>query len=458
MKTKQLSPYISIFSLLILFFSSEFYPATECIADSQATQTQYLTIEAIAIKGARKTKHETILRYLTFGEGDMIDPRAVEVNYKRLVDTNFFKRVNFSTRPGSLKGKVILIIEIEDRIWPYFEIEGSYSEIEGWYFSPLCLRLDNLFGGGRRNKLRLLFGDRLSGIDFDQYAPYLWGKNVNLNTNLYILSREIIHYFKYSEFQEKRQISQKVGNAGFKLKYSANRGIWKYFSTFYQLEAIFPDSVFEDKENGEKLTAIPAIVEEDTTRTSKGLLGFNLASDTRDNNFYPTCGIWTSFSAEFASPKLGGKLRFERYIFDFRVYQQLFGRNIVALHLRLGSTTASAPFYERFYLGGANSLRGYKGRSLTPVGWGTRLALGNIEYRFPLKHKNYPKHWLTGVIFYDFGSIGHRFANFERQDLRTGAGLGFRIRMPVLGLLRMDIAYPLETRGAELHISIGHTF
>jgi len=458
MKLKPILLNISIISLLILSIEPEFCLANGYIADPQATQSQELIIEAIAIKGAFKTKHETVLRYLTFSEGDAIDQQAVEINYKRLVDTNFFKRVYFLTQPGSTKGKVILIIELEERLWPYFEIEGSYSEIDGWYFSPLCLRLDNFFGGGRRNKLRLLFGDRLAGFDFDQYTPYIWSKNLNLNTNFYIMSREIIHYFKYGDFQEKQEVTQKVGNVGLKLKYTANHGIWKHFSMFYQLEAIFPDSVFKDKKNGNKLSTIPKIIEEDTTRTSKGLLGFSVTTDTRDNRFYPTSGIWTSLSAEFASPKFGGKLQFQRFMFDFRIYQRVSARNVVALHLRFGNTTGSAPFYERFYLGGANSLRGYKGRSLTPVGWGTRLALGNIEYRFPLKYKDFPKHWLTGVMFYDFGAIGHSFEKFGREELRTGAGFGFRIRMPVLGLLRLDVAYPLETRGSELHISIGHTF
>ena len=95
---------------------------------------------------------------------------------------------------------------------------------------------------------------------------------------------------------------------------------------------------------------------------------------------------------------------FAKITFDARLYQRLFGKQVVAFHIKGGYASSGAPFYERFYLGGANSLRGYADRRLTPEGWGTKLILTNSELRFPLSD-GFPNQKVTGVLFFDAGGI-----------------------------------------------------
>ena len=86
------------------------------LTDNAFSQTlpaiRQLIVEDIEIVGNNKTKPEVILRHLNFGVGDPIDPFVIDINNRRLSQTNFFKDVQFYTRRGSEKGKLVVILPI----------------------------------------------------------------------------------------------------------------------------------------------------------------------------------------------------------------------------------------------------------------------------------------------------------------------------------------------------------
>jgi outer membrane protein insertion porin family len=163
-------------------------------------------------------------------------------------------------------------------------------------------------------------------------------------------------------------------------------------------------------------------------------------------------------SVEKADPKFGGDTQFTRAIIDGRFYQRL-GQSVLALRLKAGRTSDSTPYYERFYLGGAYSLRGYAERSLTPLAYGTELFLGNVEWRIPIASRDPQKPNLVGVIFLDTGGIGAPATGNAGDEIFTSVGFGFRLKVPVIGWLRCDFAYP-EKRPDDFrfHLAIGHLF
>lgn len=116
------------------------------------------------------------------------------------------------------------------------------------------------------------------------------------------------------------------------------------------------------------------------------------------------------------------------------------------------------PFYEKFYLGGPNSLRGFADRSLSPDGGGNQLYQSGMELRFPLTRKNFPNHFLTGVVFWDGGANLAKGQNLSIDSIENSLGFGFRFRIPFIGLLRMDYAYPINEGEKRIHFSLGHTF
>ena len=135
------------------------------------------------------------------------------------------------------------------------------------------------------------------------------------------------------------------------------------------------------------------------------------------------------------------------------------GKSVLALRLKAATTTESTPYYERFYLGGAYSLRGFADRSLTPVGYGTRLFLGSVEWRVPVAGRNPQKPSFVGAVFFDAGSIGTPPTKFADDDILTAFGFGVRIKVPVVGWLRLDFAYP-EKRPDDFrfHLGVGQPF
>jgi len=407
-----------------------------------------LIVEQVKILGLQKTKPQIVQRYLSFRAGDVLTPELIEQNHQTLQATNFFKRVEFRAEPGTAKGKVVVIIEVDERRRPTFEFAGGYSELDGWFFSPLGVRFDNLFGSGHFLGLRLLIGDRVTGANLRFYQPNIFNSSANFQFDADVLGRQIIHYF------DQRQSIQKVNTAGVRLALSGSRGIGKFLSGGYQLYETQPASFARFVHKKDTLYAFPDIIARDLGRKQIGSVWLRLQTDTRDNPFFPRKGVWGALSIEQA---MGREAKFTRTIFDGRVYQKI-GAGVLALRIKAARASESTPYYERFYLGGVNSLRSFDERSLTPVGYGTKLFLSNLEYRLPLEGGGLRQPRFTGVLFFDAGRI-NGLKEIIGENVVKSLGFGVRVKVPVLGVLRMDFAYP-EKHPDDFHfyLTLGHSF
>jgi outer membrane protein insertion porin family len=144
---------------------------------------------------------------------------------------------------------------------------------------------------------------------------------------------------------------------------------------------------------------------------------------------------------------------------------------VIGMRLGIGQTfrddrDALMPITERFFAGGANTLRGFgldqaspKDPFGNPVG-GNVLTLLNLELRFPIAGK------LRGVFFSDNGAVYRRLSNIRfgfllPKNWRYNAGFGFRYDTP-LGPLRVDWGFKIDIRPGEprsrVHVSLGHAF
>lgn len=414
-------------------------------------QNGQLIVERIDLLGVQKTKPHVIYRYLSIREGGILTPEMIEQDYQALAATNFFKRVDFSTEPGSEKGKVVVTIEVQERRWPTLEFAGGYSELDGWYFSPIGVRYDNLFGSGHFLNLRLLFGDRVGGLNFRFHQPYIFGSDLHFQLDADVLGRNFIHYF------DGQEAVQRVDGAGLRFGLTGSRGLGKFISGGYQISTVTPDSFAVLSANGQRVEDFPPSLADDLGETNIAAFWLRLQVDTRDNVFFTRQGVWGALSVEAADPQFGGTAQFTRTIFDGRFYQPL-KNSVIAMRVKAGSISDTAPFYERFYLGGAYSLRGYAERSLTPVGYGTRLFLGSVEWRVPVSGRHPQKPTLMGAVFFDAGSIGNETKKFG-EEIFTSFGFGFRLNVPIVGVLRFDFAYPQQhPEDFRFHLALGHSF
>jgi outer membrane protein insertion porin family len=203
--------------------------------------------------------------------------------------------------------------------------------------------------------------------------------------------------------------------------------------------------------------------------------GVTLLHDTRDLILDPVKGGYqsVSFQAGLATLKppattngtpvsgVFGTVHFGKLALEGRQFYSLAGprkkldqeKSSLALRLLLGASVGTLPFFEQYFVGGAETLRGYREDRF----WGKYMLLGSAEIRQPLARG------LKGVLFTDVGNAwGGPYRNvnisgFQQGgfNLHVGVGLGIRVRTP-LGPIRLD--YGIGSEGGRTHFSIGNVF
>lgn len=198
-------------------------------------------------------------------------------------------------------------------------------------------------------------------------------------------------------------------------------------------------------------------------------VGAQLLYDRRNDRIDPTGGLFASLDLSGSGPFLGSDFEYGRLFSQLNLFRtfSLAGRRFTwAQSFRAG---LARPFgdqttvieQDRFYAGGAFSVRGYETESLGPATFfgdpvgGEALLVLNQELRVPLPFLD-----LTGLAFFDAGQVWPDPDDFG-SDLARSLGLGLRARTP-LGLLRFDAAFPLDRREGddsyELYLGFGNVF
>ena len=165
-----------------------------------------------------------------------------------------------------------------------------------------------------------------------------------------------------------------------------------------------------------------------------------------------------------AVPLLGSDFRTAKLLVQ-QLYFRPFHTLVLAARAQLGIEFSSDALLEteRFFLGGATTVRGFgentlgpRNRDGVPIG-GDGLVLLNGEARFPVRG------WVQGVVFADAGNIFVGKRDLSLFDLKVGYGIGLRLASP-FAMLRADVAFPAspvapgERRKTRFYIGIGHIF
>ncbi|MCK6622482.1 MAG: BamA/TamA family outer membrane protein [Calditrichaceae bacterium] len=441
-------------SLLLLLSLLLFLPLPLTAQSEEKT----LLIESIQFEGNTKTKASVIRNYLTLKEGQPVTREELEKDQSRLQQTNFFKEVQLLLQPGSERGRALLVVSVQERRWPYLQFESGYNELDGWYISPLGVRFDNLFGGGHFFGGELVIGDRIAAGRVDFIKPFLWGSEYDFQAQFFVSSREFVHFIPQENSGSQDKFKQQVGGGGLMLRLAGNSGIPKLFSLAYIAQTVEADSFLTQGSDKSQHYDAPEYLLEAAGKKDLRRFVFAFTVDTRNRKGNPSSGWWGSLSYDQSSRDLGSFANFYRVIGDIRRYQHLWKGVSGAVRLKGGRVSEAAPFYEKFYLGGPNSLRGYADRSLTPPGYASYLTQGSAELRFPLSARPKNRDRLIGVLFYDVGYAWNKPDSWEFERLKAGMGFGVRLKLPIVGLLRMDFAYPVPEYEFRFHLSLGHTF
>jgi outer membrane protein insertion porin family/translocation and assembly module TamA len=211
--------------------------------------------------------------------------------------------------------------------------------------------------------------------------------------------------------------------------------------------------------------------------TARGLLSsidLDYHRTTADNTLNARRGYTFDGHVEQAGKELQGDFNFVETILEGRYYATLGDRAVLAVKARGGSIgelrgpNLTVPFYRRYWLGGATSLRGWGRFDVAPlfngipIGGHTMLE-SSVELRAPVWHD------LSAVLFADSGNVWNNAWDFNLRDLRHDVGPGLRYMTPI-GPIRLDFGYQLnpidgllidgqeQLRQWRLHFSIGQAF
>jgi outer membrane protein insertion porin family len=170
----------------------------------------------------------------------------------------------------------------------------------------------------------------------------------------------------------------------------------------------------------------------------------SVAYDSLDYKWDPTKGNRQEININFACSYLGGQVNYLKTILRSSWYFPVFWKIVFDASLQVGAVASYGsskvvPIYERFYIGGSETVRGYKYRKqIGPVSGGNYEAVLNIEFKFPIiSHDN--NSLIVGAFLYDIGGDWGKHGSIKwlgtgENNLRSSAGFELRIISPVLPL------------------------
>ncbi len=401
-------------------------------------------VERINISGNTRSEEKILRREIPMAEGDLFTSQKLTRAKQRLTNLNYFDKVEAKTAPGSSKDKIVVNIDVTEKPTGLFSIGGGYSSQDG-VLGTLDLSQRNFLGKGWEVFLRLRGGENLQTGTIGFTEPWLFDQPLAAGFDIFNTRRILPEYT--------------VNSLGGDIRLGHPLGEYSRWNAMYR--------VSQDRISDVNALGSPELLSEEGTHLTS-LVGVSLSRDTRDNIFDPTRGSTVSVGLDFAGVGFGE--RFVRSVISTTYFQPTpWLDHVLSFRLmagyEIGWDKDPVPLFERFYLGGSNSLRQFKSLQVSPRdNSGTRIGgnaelLGTIEYQIPLFFG------IKAAIFYDVGNVWgpdiSEGTKIDITDLRHGVGAGFRWNSP-FGPIRVDYGIKLDQKKGEsfgnFNFSAGSSF
>jgi outer membrane protein insertion porin family len=384
--------------------------------------------ESILITGNNKTRDKVIRRELRVYEQELFSGTRLKRGIRNLYRLDFFKDVKVDTVEGSADDKILLKIDVIEKPTGNFMFGGGYSSVDYGYLTA-AISQNNLFGRGQVLELKTTVSAKSSTYSLSFTEPYLFDKSISAGFDIYNQNRDYGDYDKSS-----------VGG-----RLRLGTALAEYTKLFWSYSYDVSDVSNLDND-------VSDLVKESQGKNTTSATSVSLRYDSRDRMFNPTEGTYDTVSVEYAG--LGGDIAFTKYLASSGWYYPLFLGTVGMVYGKGGyvheNPNGFLPDYERFYLGGMNSIRGFGWRDIhaedkngDEIG-GDKFVQLNIEWIIPLVKDA----GLMGVFFFDVGNVYGNGEKLDLTDTREGAGLGVRWYSP-MGPIRLEYGWILDPRGKE---------
>ncbi|MGZ5242255.1 MAG: outer membrane protein assembly factor BamA, partial [Caldimonas sp.] len=443
----------------------------------------------INVRGNTKTRDKVIRRELRVYEGELYNQTRLDRS-KRLVQAlGFFEKVELSTKTSeSDPNRMDVNIEVTERATGTFQIGAGFSSVEN-FIGQAQVSQNNLFGRGTTLQLQAQISSLRQLFTLRYLDPYFLDTRLTFAFSIY---NSLLFYPSFNRTAR-----------GGDLTWGYLLGDWTRVFGTYKLEYVDVQQNVAGQTIGGfgNATQVSAGTVANLFRsgfTSSVRLSVNY--DTRDDRMFPKHGMFHSLAVEVADPLIASQAVYTRVNGWARFYHPIWGPFIFRLNVEGGLVTSrdsqGVPIYERYFLGGINTIRGFQLFSLGPkvnvlsspqpsaflsqfnIGGNLQLIL-NSEIEFPI----FAAVQIKGVIFFDAGNAYNtesskycpsKLAVSNIPDvfnpcnsyptfsnLRYSVGFGFRWNSPI-GPLRFEWGIPLNRQAGEdpivFEFTIGNFF
>jgi len=394
------------------------------------TEGERAHIRRIEITGNTRTMDNVIRRQLRVYPGDLFQRSALIRSLRNIFYLNYFNNVAPDFRAIEGSSDVDLIVSVEEKSTGKAGFGAGYGGRDG-FNGYLELGEQNLFGRGQSISINYEFSKSTNNVQLSFTEPWFRDTPLTLGGELFHTTTDRSQYDR-----------TRTGGA-----VTVGRVLpWMDFtsaSVRYMLERTNVYNITTDS-----TSYYYSLRDMEWPRWTSSAR-FTVVRDSRDRQVFPSSGSQNTVIAEFAGGPLGGNIGYQKYLMDNRWYIPSVWKCIFTLRTRTGLLTSlagkSPPAYELFELGGTGfyGVRGYDSGTIGAVeGYNTVggkfMLILSAEYRLRVIDQ------LQFAAFMDAGNTWSTVALADIGNLHRGAGLGFRIEVPMLGIMGLDYAYGFD--------------
>ena len=408
----------------------------------QIREGSQIRIGEVKLTGLQKTKPEVVLRELPMQAGDVFDQRKIDQSFHRLVNLGYFYEVRPALlEEGTRPDEIIFNAKVtEARTGRFSGVIGYAPPTTDFEGAPQLTGVieateSNLLGTGRAANFLWKSG-LLRTLRIGYVEPWAFGQPIEIG-------------LEYSQVKQRNQFTDAESNEN-----AASVTVAARFRRLFEGSLGFSYKRIGLPMNDPFLPATSPAMRLPITDTADPVVlsgvkygvTLGLTRDSRDYFLNPTRGRLDRVAFEFSR----GDFKLRKIWVDLRGYFPTWRRQVIAVGLHSAAAWGdNIPPTELFYLGGANTLRGYD------EDWffGPRRVYANIEYRLLVGRTS------QFFVFTDLGTVTQVDQPTVFDPLRLGYGFGMRLESKG-GLLRMDYGLA-EGRSAlegKIHVNLGTSF
>jgi outer membrane protein insertion porin family len=404
----------------------------------------------IRFTGNDTTRDKVIRREVYLTEGDVFNTELLKLSIRRINQLGYFKPMEGAPElsPSPLgEDKLDITFKVEEQNRNQFTFGGGVSGLEGTFINA-SFSTANFLGLGETFQVSAQSGRRSKVYQIAITEPYLFDRPITAGFDIYKRRLEY-QTFTGQEGNIQGYVDDRIG-ASLVTGFPIGRFTRIFANYSYEIVKIetSTDAVADPLLDPTAPTFVNPFFIEDVGKRRESRLTPSLVYNTVDNPWTPRSGVKLTTTLQVAGGPLGGTLNFLKPDFEAIVYLPHFRRTALGLRAEVGyvrpyGRTLSInpetgrndlPFYQRFFMGGENQIRGYNLRTVGPrdadgnaIG-GNKFALFNAEYYFDIGGP------LRAVLFFDAGQAFAEGETFVFKKLRTSTGAELRFIMPVLNV------------------------